>query len=148
MKSSIVTIILSLSLISAFCQQNNSELVCHPDGIVFNIVEEMPILQISLEELKNYMSQNIETIEMSNGEAYEFYLRFIVNCRGITGDYVFFKSGLESLNGQIISALKKKCTWIPGVQKNTNVDVYYSFSITLKNKVFDIELKNYRPLGK
>ncbi len=148
MKCNICTLLLFLFIPSAFSQQNESELICHPDKIVFNIVEKMPILQISIDELKKYMTQDIDTIEGNNDKEYEFYIRFIVNCKGIAGDYVFLKSDQKSLNNQIISVLSQRCSWISGVQKETNVDVYYSFEIILKNKTFEIELKNYRPLGK
>lgn len=149
MKNSISTIILLLSLCNGLCQQNETKFICHPDNIVFYIVKEMPILQISIKELENYMTENIEfKKEYNNNQEYEFYIRFIVNCKGIAGDYVIIKSELKNLNKQIVSLLENKCTWIPGVQKNTNVDVYCSFMIKLKNEVFNIELKYFRPLGK
>ena len=69
---------------------------------------------------------------------------FIINCQGEVGDYHLMRTNNDELFNLIIKLLKEKCVWKPGKQKNLDIDMYYSFNVTLSGGKLKLKAQNYR----
>ena len=141
-----LAIFLSIAFYDSFSQfqkPEKSEIACNKE-FVLTIAQEMPKLQISIESLEDYLNQNIKPSKDQVNQVGKMDIGFVINCKGEAGEYHLGRTNMEGLFDPIVKLLKEKCEWKPGVQKNYDIDMYYSFNVTLSDGRLKINTQNYR----
>lgn len=128
---------------SQYLKPESSTIACNKKFILF-IADEMPKLQSNIDTLEDFLNQKIKLSKEQINQEGKMDIGFIINCKGEAGDYHLIKTNIKDLFNTIIILLKEKCKWQPGKQKNYDIDMYYSFNVTLIGGKFKLKTQIYR----
>jgi len=128
---------------SQYLKPEKSTIACNKKFILV-IAEEMPKLQISIDTLEYFLNQKIKLSNEQINLEVNMDIGFIINCKGEVGDYHLIRTNNDELFNPIIKLLQGKCEWKPGKQKNHDIDMYYSFNVTLSRGKLKLKAQNYR----
>lgn len=105
---------------------------------IFHVTEEMPTLNISIEQLEDILSNSIDLNQYARPDGNVIYINFIINCKGEDFDYKVLRPVDKGLEKQLLSILKTSTTWTPAKQRNKPVDFSKTFEIRLEGNKFNI----------
>jgi hypothetical protein len=148
MKTLLFFLIVIFLPVFSFCQKPYKELqdssaLCESRKEVFFIVEGMPKLEKTLNDIEETINEDICLTKKQLEIEGETYIQCLVNCEGNSGDFqiVEFSPNIKDINDKIIDILKEEnLKWIPGKQKSKNVNVFMLFHIKLKKGNFQVAL--------
>jgi hypothetical protein len=105
---------------------------------IFGVTEEMPTLNISIDQLEDILNISIDLNKYSRPEGNAIYVNLIINCKGEDFDYKVLKPVDKGLEKQLLSILETSMTWTPAKHLNKPVDFSKSFEIRLDENRFNI----------
>jgi hypothetical protein len=105
---------------------------------IFFVTEEMPKLNISIDQLEDILNNSIDLNKYSRPDGNVIYVNFIINCKGEDFDYKIIRPVDKGLEKQLLSILETSMIWTPAKQRNKPVDFSKSFEIRLDGNRFNV----------
>lgn len=108
---------------------------------VFFLVENMPVPNISFEEMAEYLGCIIRFTDHEKTFNEDVWLQCLVNCKGEAGDFQIIQCPEEIYNigCQVLQVFKEKFSeWNPGIQRGKAVDVLLGLKVSVQEGKFHI----------
>ena len=135
MKAAFIIVVLTMIAHNHLCSQTRCDQGADTAEI-FKIVEEMPRIKMSREALLDLLNHSIDLSGYDLQTTKEIVVTCIVNCEGKAYRYRVMRPSNDSLEHAIAECLQPVLEWVPGKQRNQEVDVSMVLAFRVLNGKF------------